>query len=208
MIPGLDGLRAIAFLFLFLLHGEYLGFGWLGVQLFFVLSGFLITDILLKMKEKLPFKQYLIKFYIRRFLRIFPLYYFFLLILTGISFYFISINYKTSVMQVVLDQAGYTFLFIYNFFSASNKFQPSPLIQHLWSLSVEEQFYIFWPLLIFITPTKNIKPLFIAGMISGPLFRLLFFIFYKLYDFQFLPMSVSSVLYPVGVINIRRGQNM
>src|SRR5688572_2758461 len=131
MIPGLNGLRAIAFLFLFSLHAEYLHFGWIGVQLFFVLSGFLITDILLRMKENLPFKQYLAKFYIRRFLRIFPLYYFFLFVMWVISIYFISINYKTTVMQVFIDQAEYAFLYIYNFFSAHINFQPSPLIQHL-----------------------------------------------------------------------------
>ena len=50
MIPGLDGLRGIAFLLVFGIHTEYLGFGWTGVQLFFVLSGFLITGILLEMK--------------------------------------------------------------------------------------------------------------------------------------------------------------
>lgn len=76
MIPGLDGLRAIAFLVLFGLHTDYLQFGWMGVQLFFVLSGYLIAGILLCMKENLPARQYFLKFYGRRFLRIFPLYYF------------------------------------------------------------------------------------------------------------------------------------
>ena len=53
MIPGLDGLRGIAFLLVFGIHTEYLGFGWTGVQLFFVLSGFLITGILLEMRPRL-----------------------------------------------------------------------------------------------------------------------------------------------------------
>ena len=52
MIPGLDGIRALAFLLVFSLHTDYVYIGWVGVQLFFVLSGFLITDILLRMKEK------------------------------------------------------------------------------------------------------------------------------------------------------------
>ena len=51
MIPGLDGLRAIAFLLVFAFHTDYLQFGWVGVSLFFVLSGFLITGILLDMKK-------------------------------------------------------------------------------------------------------------------------------------------------------------
>jgi peptidoglycan/LPS O-acetylase OafA/YrhL len=84
MIPGIDGLRAIAVLALLAFHvnGYDFGFGWQGVQFFFVLSGFLITGILLRMKETLPVKQYFFNFYGRRFLRIFPLYYFYLFILT------------------------------------------------------------------------------------------------------------------------------
>ena len=58
MIPGLDGLRAIAFLLVFAFHTDYLQFGWVGVSLFFVLSGFLITGILLDMKKTLATKDY------------------------------------------------------------------------------------------------------------------------------------------------------
>lgn len=202
IISGLDGLRAIAFLILFGLHIDLLQFGWMGVQLFFVLSGFLITDILLKMKQTLPLHQYLIKFYLRRFLRIFPLYYFFLLVMLGISFYFISIDYKTNVMQVFIDQASYAFLYVYNFFSASIEFQPSRLMDHLWSLSVEEQFYIFWPLLIFIVPEKYIKNFFVTCIFAGFLFRLLFFLFYQSEQFENLIAPASSALYPLPFTHI------
>ena len=85
MIPGLDGLRAIAFILVFGIHTDYLGFGWTGVQLFFVLSGFLITGILLDMKADLPSKGYFVKFYGRRFLRIFPLYYFYLFAMWAVT---------------------------------------------------------------------------------------------------------------------------
>ena len=68
MIPGLDGLRAIAILLVFAYHTRFIEVGWVGVQLFFVLSGFLITGILLKMKESLPPGKYFGKFYGRRFL--------------------------------------------------------------------------------------------------------------------------------------------
>lgn len=69
MIPGLDGLRGLAFLLVFLCHTDYFYFGWTGVILFFVLSGYLITDILLKMKAKWNGRQLFIKFYGRRFPR-------------------------------------------------------------------------------------------------------------------------------------------
>jgi len=85
MIPGLDGLRAVAYLLVFFFHARYLEVGWIGVQFFFVLSGFLITGILLDMKNSLPTGGYFLKFYGRRFLRIFPLYYFYLLLMAGLT---------------------------------------------------------------------------------------------------------------------------
>ena len=85
MIIGLDGLRALAFLSVFAIHTGNLSFGWVGVNLFFVLSGFLITDILLRMKDSLPGRKFFSKFYGRRALRIIPLYFFYLLVLTLIS---------------------------------------------------------------------------------------------------------------------------
>jgi peptidoglycan/LPS O-acetylase OafA/YrhL len=71
MIPGLDGIRGLAFVLVFFLHTDYIYFGWVGVQLFFVLSGFLITNILLRMKENLNVGDYFKKFYGRRFLLIY-----------------------------------------------------------------------------------------------------------------------------------------
>lgn len=85
MIPGLDSLRAVAYLLVFFFHVNYLELGWIGVQFFFVLSGFLITGILLDMMKFLPYGGYFIISYGRRFLRIFPLYYFYLLIMGGLT---------------------------------------------------------------------------------------------------------------------------
>lgn len=179
MIPGLDGLRAIAFLVVFGFHTDYLPFGWLGVQLFFVVSGYLITGILLRMKETLSIREYFLKFYTRRFLRIFPLYYFYLLLVFAGATWLLSISYKTKVMKVVLDQLWYAALYIYNFFSASRGYASSPFLDHLWSLSIEEQFYIFWPLLIFIVNEKHLKKLFLAGIVAGPIFRFAIFLIYQ-----------------------------
>src|SRR5829696_6158250 len=102
MIPGLDGLRAIAFLLVFALHTDYLQIGWVGVSLFFVLSGFLITGILLDMKKSLSSREYFVKFYGRRFLRIFPLYYFYLAVTALVTTWLISVPFRPKYMQLFL----------------------------------------------------------------------------------------------------------
>ncbi len=179
MIPGLDGLRAIAFLLIFGFHTGTIDFGWMGVQMFFVFSGFLITGILLRMKEKLTAREYFKKFYIRRFFRIFPLYYFYLFLIFAATTWFLSVSYKPRVMRAVIDQIWYAILYVYNFYSASYSFNSSRLLDHLWSLSVEEQFYIIWPLLILLVNEKHLKKLFVAGIIAGPVFRLVIFFIYQ-----------------------------
>src|SRR3989304_4593788 len=102
MIAGLDGLRAIAILIVFFFHTRNLPFGWMGVQLFFVLSGFLITDILLRMKESLPRRAFFVKFYGRRFLRIFPLYYFYLALVVALTFLYPA--YKLNALNTDLGE--------------------------------------------------------------------------------------------------------
>lgn len=202
MIPGLDGLRAIAFLLVFALHTDYLQIGWVGVQLFFVLSGFLITDILLGMKEALPTGKFFIKFYGRRFLRIFPLYYFYLILMAILAGWFISIGFRPNYMKIFLDQVSYAFYYVYDFISALEWFQESRFMDHLWSLSVEEQFYIFWPLLIFLVPEKSLKKLFVAFILMGPFFRLAVFILYQLEGFSFLRDPASLAVYPLPFSHI------
>ncbi len=184
MIPGLDGLRAIAFLLVFGFHTDYLEFGWVGVQLFFVLSGFLITSILLRMREGLSTRDYFVKFYGRRFLRIFPLYYFYLALMFVVTSVLISLNYRPGVMHLFQKQLPYALGYIYNFHYASAAYQHSYFLVHFWSLSVEEQFYIVWPLLIFLIPPKAWKWLFSGVVVLGPLFRILMVLAYK---YSFLP---------------------
>ena len=202
MIPGLDGLRAIAFLLVFALHTDYLQIGWVGVQLFFVLSGFLITNILLEMKKSLPGGKYFIKFYGRRFLRIFPLYYFYLILMARLAGWFISMGIRPNYMKIFLDQMNYAFLYVYDFISALDWFQESRFLDHLWSLSVEEQFYIFWPLLIFLVPERSLKKLFIAIIFMGPILRVVVFFLYHLDRFSFLRDPVSLAVYPLPFSHI------
>jgi peptidoglycan/LPS O-acetylase OafA/YrhL len=133
----IDGLRSVAIAAVMLHHiagifSTYLDWGYFGVDLFFVISGFLITTILLNSKGS--FKNSYANFLARRSIRIFPLYYFALLIL------YILGN------PVVLKEIGYllsyTFNYRYPFIEEANP------VDHFWSLGVEEQYYLFWPLLV------------------------------------------------------------
>jgi len=202
MIPGLDGLRAIAFLLVFALHTDYLQIGWVGVQFFFVLSGFLITGILLDMKNSLPTREYFYKFYGRRFLRIFPLYYFYLLLMGLLALGLFSIAYRSNYMKLFLDQVWYAVLYVYDFFWATIFFRHSDFLDHFWSLSVEEQFYIVWPLLILLAPEKWIRKLFIGFILLGPIFRITFYFVYQSGIFRLFADPVSVAVYPLPFTHV------
>ncbi len=198
MIGGLDGLRALAFLGVFAYHTNYLRFGWVGVDLFFVLSGFLITDILLRMKDSLPVKEFFSKFYGRRMIRILPLYYFYLLILTIIALATPHINLGpliTNYQHDFYNNIWYAFFYVYDFFSASAAYEKTWTFIHLWSLSVEEQFYLIWPLLILITPKKHFKKLCLTAIALGPLFRLITTLVFRHHLFPFLSSNPQEATY-------------
>jgi len=202
MIPGLDGLRAIAFLLIFFFHAHYLSIGWIGVQFFFVLSGFLITGILLDMKKSLPPKGYFFKFYGRRFLRIFPLYYFYLIAMGIITASLISINYRPGWMEVFSQQILYAIFYVYNFYSATVFNTQTYLLSHFWSLSVEEQFYIFWPVLLLFTPEKLQKKLFLVLIVFGPIFRIAFYFIHTYGGLHILQPDISEALHPLPFTHI------
>lgn len=197
VIPGLDGLRAVAYLFVFFYHARYLQMGWIGVQFFFVLSGFLITGILLDMKRSLPRGGYFLKFYGRRILRIFPLYYFYLLLTAGLTTFLISISYRTGYMESFREQVRYAIFYVYNFWLALSEQDPSFMLEHLWSLSVEEQFYIIWPVLILLTPERLQKGLFLALIGLGPIFRLGFQIFHASSGQVMFQSMAAEALHPL-----------
>ncbi|MEO6774868.1 MAG: acyltransferase [Kofleriaceae bacterium] len=151
-IPGLDGLRAIAILVV-IVHNTSINeandtliarvwtaitdSGWIGVQLFFVLSGFLITGLLLDGRDK---PRALRTFYARRALRIFPLYYVFLI---G----------RFLVLPLVLPAVAVGFstqIWYWLYLSNWSDLVQGPIngMGHFWSLAVEEQFYLSWPVLV------------------------------------------------------------
>jgi len=197
MIPGLDGLRAIAFLLVFACHTDYLLVGWTGVLLFFVLSGFLITGILNKMKARFSGRDFFVKFYGRRFLRIFPLYYLYLFLMMGLVALLLGAGYRMNYMNEFYRQVPYAFVYLYNFFYASSTFVQHKFLDHFWSLSVEEQFYIFWPLLIFLTPERWQKRLFLAIIVLTPVFRLATAYALRSGLFPFFTGDIPLGLYPL-----------
>ncbi len=165
-LPSLDGVRGIAILMVMIAHFiesdmERVGgplrsvlsaihsVGFLGVDLFFVLSGFLITGIAL---DKVGTKGFLLRFYARRTLRIFPLYYLALVIV-----FFIYPLLHVSTVPTVTNQL---WLYFYcsnigiTFFG-----KVFPFVEHFWSLAVEEHFYLFWPTLLVLTPHRRLPVL-------------------------------------------------
>lgn len=146
--PALDGLRGVAILLVIFLHNfeftNYFFFGWLGVDLFFVLSGFLITDILLKTVDQ---PNFLRNFYMRRVLRIFPLFYLILiiclLILPALKMAGINIQYYT-------DNQFWFWTYFQNWLFVFKQPYGDKILLHTWSLAVEEQFYLVWPITVLL----------------------------------------------------------
>ena len=156
--PALDGLRALAFLIVFLQHYFQAPWGWAGVDVFFVLSGFLITGILFDTRDD-PFR--IRNFYVRRTLRICPLYYGVLIaILLLMPLVHWEISWKWLVWPAYIGNYARFFHPYTNNdpLQLLADFQPRAQIGrhhvelflgHFWSLCVEEQFYLFWPWLVF-----------------------------------------------------------
>lgn len=164
-IKSLDGVRAIAILLVMAFHFGIIRFGWMGVQLFFVLSGFLISSILLKEKEKpSPLIERLKKFWIRRSLRIFPLYCIYLTV-------FVVICLFTAFPPGYFRDLPYLYSYTFNLTRIANSWHESPVYTHFWSLCVEEQFYLFFPFIIFLLSRRSLRGLLVAVLIAGPLFR-------------------------------------
>ena len=150
-IPALDGVRAVAVLLVICFHfwqvftygpyslvGKIAMWGQTGVDLFFVLSGFLITGILLDTKGSPSFLR---NFYARRILRIFPLYY-----ATLLTIYLIGPLFRWSAW-VPENQSLWFWTYLQNL---PMTFAPGHVAgpEHFWSLAVEEQFYMVWPFLV------------------------------------------------------------
>jgi len=178
-IASLDGVRGLAILLVLMYHASEkmrirgtshlvekiynmaVGTGWCGVDLFFVLSGFLITGILLDSRDK---GRYFQNFYMRRVLRIFPLFYGSLLVFLLVVGPRIEV--PRELAWLVSNQAWYwgylqNWLFVFRDW-------PVTMLGHFWSLAIEEQFYILWPLVVFIVRPARLKTVCLA-LVAGSL---------------------------------------
>jgi peptidoglycan/LPS O-acetylase OafA/YrhL len=168
-IGGLDGLRALAVLGVFLFHANVAGaqLGWSGVELFYVLSGFLITGILLDARES---PGYFRGFYARRALRILPAYF----IVLALSVAVAALSGRTDAFGFL----PYYLLYLQNYFpQLATQFGAGiPLLSHTWTLAIEEQFYWLWPLVIFVARGRALPAVLAGAFALGPLSRLALFV--------------------------------
>jgi len=175
--PELDSLRGIAIL-LVLLHHFTLGsggartamhLGWIGVDLFFVLSGFLITSILLEAKGG---RGYFRRFYARRTLRIFPLYYAFLAAVFLLVPH-LPLNAAHAAKAASVEGREWTYwLYLGNFEIAGADRFPHAVLGVTWTLAVEEQFYVVWPLVVALLSRRALAGFCAVLFLAAPLCRL------------------------------------
>jgi peptidoglycan/LPS O-acetylase OafA/YrhL len=178
--PALDGLRGLAALMVVAFHsaGHYVltntfdkayqrgtSLLWIGVDLFFVLSGFLITNILLDSKH---FSNYLRVFYGRRIVRIFPLYYTFLAII-----YFLLPALGSHLPKDLTDVQAWLWTYTANINLAFHGW-PNGNIGHLWTLAIEEQFYLLWPLIVLLVSERSLGRGIIVTLVALPFIRAAF----------------------------------
>src|ERR1700722_1154712 len=174
-IPQLDAIRGLAVVLVFLhntdsfpsLHLQSISRnGWMGVDLFFVLSGFLITGILLDSKDSVGYFK---NFYARRCLRIWPLYY------SALLFMFVVVPLLRPSEAHTIFEARSSPWWSYPIF-LQNFLIPIPtaatgLLGVTWSLAVEEQFYVFWPLVVRFCNVSQLRKIAIAVICLSPILR-------------------------------------
>ena len=162
-MPQLDGLRGAAFFAIAAAHWlpifSQLTFplGWMSMMTFYALSGFLITGILLRARGR-ELKHTLRVFYIRRILRIFPLYY--AVVLVGLL----------CGMPRFVDNGPWLLTYTFNMHEFAQQHWLGA-VSHLWTLSVEEQFYLAWPWVILLLPERHLMRALITVFCIAPVFR-------------------------------------
>ena len=209
-MPAIDGLRGIAILLVMVFHYEVRDWpwrsgiawpawavireGWLGVDLFFVISGFLITGIL---HDSRGDPRYFRTFYMRRTLRIFPVYY----------AYLAGMFLVLPILPRVGDWVGTTpanvqlwfWTYTSNILIGWKGFGASPaFLNHLWSLAVEEQFYLLWPLVVLMAGRRALMAICVACIAGALAFR----VGLKIAD---VPWIANFVLTPARIDSLAAG---
>jgi peptidoglycan/LPS O-acetylase OafA/YrhL len=196
-MPQLDALRFFAVLGVMVAHlwhpnrlpwlfGD-LDWAGLGVRLFFVLSGFLITGILLDCrrtagKTGMSTMFFIRQFYARRFLRIFPIYYLVVIIALIVN------------LPPAREIWGWLITYTTNVYITVNN-EWIGRFGHFWTLAVEEQFYLIWPWIILLIPRKRLLPVMLFFISLGPIYRLFA---YKLYPFDIGAMDFKAATLTLG----------
>ena len=182
-LAGLDGVRGLAILMVMAVH--FVGdapangtlqrlavkassYGVLGVDLFFVLSGFLITGLLLEAKGQ---PRYFRNFYARRTLRIFPLYYGVLAVLFLVLPALVT---PSPLLEVARRHQGWLWTYTTNFYIAlTSSWASLTYVSHFWSLAIEEHFYLVWPLVVFSFSRPVLERICVGVILAGLALRLL-----------------------------------
>jgi peptidoglycan/LPS O-acetylase OafA/YrhL len=181
---GLDGVRGVAIAMVMVLHfvgdadatnrfeavvKRVTSFGDLGVDLFFVLSGFLITGILLDAKNR---QGYFRSFYMRRALRIFPLYYAVLFVVFFVAP--LVPAFRGPDLDAARANQGWAWLYAVNILATVRGSFSLPYLDHFWSLAVEEHFYFVWPLVVWSCTRRTLVKVALGVAVSSLVARAIF----------------------------------
>ena len=191
-LPALDGLRFFAVAGVMAWHfspgtlGQIGPWGDWGVRVFFVLSGFLITGILLTSRTRIDtgcitFAREYSHFYLRRALRLWPAY-----LLAIAASLILSVAYAREMLV-------WNLTFTSNYYNTLEQTWPG-LLSHLWTLGVEFQFYLLWPVLLLVAPRSALLPSLITLLVAGPAFRWL-----ELYYIDATQTNALFLLLPANV---------
>jgi peptidoglycan/LPS O-acetylase OafA/YrhL len=214
-IPTLDGVRGVAVL-LILFHHLVLASGidqifwwdrqvfkladasWLGVDLFFVLSGFLITSILFDTKDC---QRYFRNFYGRRVLRIFPLYYGYL----ALALLLFPLWLPPEQSQSLIETQHWYWLYLSNFHVALDGWPESQVVGHFWTLAIEEQFYLLWPLAVWALTRRQLLYVASACFLGALTLRIVMPSAHDIY--VLLPTRMDSLAAGAFLAVVVRGEN-
>jgi len=182
-IPSLDGLRAISIVMVLLGHllgtaglpVQWLPFAWgaLGVTVFFVISGYLITGLLLKEKDRAGTIS-LKMFYFRRTLRIFPAMYVFLAVVVALG----AMGILAGANEQVRVQLSHADVLAAATYTMNFRADHTWWLGHTWSLAVEEQFYLLWPAAVAYLGVAGGLRIAVGAMLAAPLFRVTLYYFW------------------------------